>query len=168
MVKGGEVMSIGIKNTDFKLAKLLSYKADIKLWGKKAEITVKFPKDKSPGAYLDMLIGNIKEQLVWVENERSTIEKKLTDYGYILLAEDWVSTLKRAINEEQECYITKDGEKIFLPITEEDFSESLYLDKMSVNFRRDLRKPELELFLRCNPDYFRNYALRIRIDDEKK
>ncbi|MDE7093934.1 MAG: DUF2262 domain-containing protein, partial [Oscillospiraceae bacterium] len=51
------------------------------------------------------------------------------------------------------------GQKICLPITEEDFANSLYLDWISFDCAEGKNKITIELFLTCSPDYFSGHTI---------
>lgn len=85
-------------------------------------------------------------------------------YEYI---QDYNPVAYKAEDEEQECYIMEDGEKVFVPITEEDFCESLYIDGFTMNFKDGWDKPFIDLYLCCSPDYFAYHCIHIMIDDNK-
>ena len=83
------------------------------------------------------------------------------------MAEDWASSAEKADDEEQECYIMEDGQKVFFPISEEEFLNSLYFESISIDFRSDMENPEIELFISCSPDYFAYHVLHVSADSEK-
>ena len=153
--------------TDFKISDVFSYEGNIQLWGKNTSVALNFPKDKPEGEYFDILEEKIIEYLKWIEENRAKIEKALIDDDSVSLAENWASSAEEAEDEEQECYIMEDGQKVFFPITEEDFTKSLYLESISLDFRDNAENPELELFIACSPDYFAYHALHVFVDTEK-
>ena len=158
---------IKLEKANFKVSDVFSYEGTVKLWGKNTSAALDFPKDKPEDKYLDILAGKITEQIKWIEENREKIEKALTDYGCISLAEDWASSAEEADDEEQECYVMEDGQKVFFPISEEEFINSLYFESISIDFRSDTENPEIELFICCSPDYFAYHVLHVSADSEK-
>ena len=155
------------EKTNFKVSDIFSYEGAVQLWGKNTSIALNFPKDRPEDKYFDILAEKITAQIKWIEENRKKMEKALTDHGCISLAEDWASSAEEADDEEQECYIMEDGQKVFFPISEEEFLNSLYLESISIDFRRDTENPEMELFICCNPDYFAYHTLHVLVDFEK-
>ncbi len=155
------------EKTNFKVSDVFSYEGAVQLWGKNTFIALNFPKDRPEDKYFDILAEKITAQIKWIEENRKKMEKALTDYGCISLAEDWASSAEEADDEEQECYIMEDRQKVFFPISEEEFLNSLYLESISIDFRRDTENPEMELFICCNPDYFAYHTLHVLVDFEK-
>ena len=144
---------IKIEKGNFKVSDVFSYEGTVQSWDKNTSIALDFPKDKPEDEYFDIL--------------EEKIEKALTDYGCISLAEDWASSAEEADDEEQECYIMEDGQKVFFPISEEEFLNSLYFESISIDFRSDTENPEIELFISCSPDYFAYHVLHVSADSEK-
>ena len=158
---------IKIGKANFKVSDVFSYEGTVQLWDKNTSIALDFPKDKPEDEYFDILAEKITEQIKWIEENREKIEKALIDYGCISLAEDWASSAEKADDEEQECYIMEDGQKVFFPISEEEFLNSLYFESISIDFRSDTENPEIELFISCSPDYFAYHVLHVSADSEK-
>ena len=101
------------EKTNFKVFDIFSYEGAVQLWGKNTSIALNFPKDRPEDKYFDILAEKITAQIKWIEENRKKMEKALTDYGCISLAEDWASSAEKADDEEQECYIMEDGQKVF-------------------------------------------------------
>ena len=104
---------IKLKKINLKVSDIFSYEGAVHVWGENTSIALDFPKDKPEDEYFDILAEKITEQIKWIEENREKIEKALTDYGCISLAEDWASSAEKADDEEQECYIMEDGQKVF-------------------------------------------------------
>ena len=80
------------------------------------------------------------------------------------LAEEWASSAEEAEDEEQECYIMEDGEKVFFPISEKDFTDSLYVESITMNIEDN--EISLEIFFCCCPDYFAGHCIIVDIDKD--
>ena len=117
--------TIKLEKTDFKVSDVFSYEGTVSLWNSNTVIALNFPEDKTPDEYFEALTGEITDQINWLERNRSEIEKSMIEYGCISLAEDWAGSAEEAEDEDKECYIMEDGQKVFFPITEEDFKKSL-------------------------------------------
>ena len=86
----------------------------------------------------------------------------LIDDGMLELAEDWASSAEEAEDEEQECYVMEDGEKVFFPISEKDFTDSLYVESITMNIENN--EISLEIFFCCSPDYFAGHCIIVEVD----
>ncbi|WP_315078921.1 DUF2262 domain-containing protein [uncultured Clostridium sp.] len=155
---------------DFEKSDVLTFEAKCTLWNKESiGFGVDFP-DETKGKEFEMLsqhLSDIEKQLKWIEENRTGIEKVLIDDDMVSLAEDWAASSDEAENEEQECYIMEDGQKVFLPISNEDFCKSLYIDGFNINFEDGWDKPIIDMYLCCSPDYFAYHCISVSIDENK-
>ena len=159
-------MNIG----DFKKSDVFTFEAKCNLWNEEGvNFSVDFS-DKTKGKEMEMLskhLIDIEKQLQWIAKNRISIEKALIDDDMVSLAEDWASSAEEAEDEEKECYIMEDGQKVFMPISEEDFCKSLYIDGFNINFENSWDKPTIDMYLCCSPDYFAYHCISIFIDENK-
>lgn len=161
-------MAVNIK--DFKKWDVFAFEAKCNLWD---EENVKFYvgfSDETKGKEMEMLsihLVDIEKQLQWIAENRTSIEKVLIDDDMISIAEDWASGAEEAEDEEQECYIMEDDQKVFIPISEEDFCRSLYIDGFNINFENSWERPTIDMYLCCSPDYFAYHCISISIDENK-
>ncbi|ACD23046.1 DUF2262 domain-containing protein [Clostridium botulinum] len=155
---------------EFEKSDVFTFEAKCTLWNKEnIGFGVDFP-DERKGENLEILskhLSDIEKQLKWIEENRRCIEKTLLDDDMVSLAEDWASSSEEAEDEEQECYLMEDDQKVFLPISDEDFCKSLYIDGFSINFEDGWDKPNIDLYLCCSPDYFAYHCISISIDENK-
>lgn len=149
--------------------KYSSFEAATELWGKDyVNVYIDFPEDRDINECLHQYLPIINEQQQWLEANKGNVEKALADADFIELAEDWASSAEEATDEKDECYIMEDGKKVFLPITEKDFNNSLYLDSITISFEEEaMDAPEIELYILCDPDYFAGHSIQVSVDNEK-
>lgn len=114
---------------------------------------------------LDEKLEEIKNNLKWLEENKSKLEDVLLANGVIELAEKWVTSGVPVTDEEQECYMVEDNEKVYLPITKEAFIKSLYPESINIIF--DEEKINIEIYFYCYPDYFAGHSIMLEIDSEK-
>ena len=146
----------------------ISFEAETRLWSRdNILICVDFPQDEDRNEYLKKYITSINALLNWIEKNRTKIEDILIENNYLSLAEDWAASADEAEDEEQECYIMEDGQKVFIPIKEADFRNNLYLNSVTMTFEDDPEKPEMYLYLSCDPDYFSYHDIEILIDEDQ-
>lgn len=156
--------------SDFKNdSEYISFESKTSVWNRSnIFVYVDFPREEDSNECLEKCIDAINQQLDWVESNRNNIEEALIEKDFLSLAEDWASSAEEADDEEQECYIMEDDQKVFFPITEADFKSSLYINSISINFEESLEFPVLSVYLMCNPDYFACHCIDIYIDKDKK
>lgn len=114
---------------------------------------------------LDGKLEEIKEKLKWLEENRENLEKKLLESGIISLAEKWVKSGIPVNDEARECYLVDDIEKVYLPISNEEFIKNLYPESINIIFDED--KISMEVYFYCYPDYFAGHCIMLEIDSDK-
>lgn len=134
----------------------------------KIELSVYFENSEDYNKSLSDKINSINELLVWIKNCRKEVEMFLLEDDWLSMAEDWASSAEEAEDEESECYVMEDGQKVFFPITEDDFKKSLSLSSIRIEFEDDRSNPTIELYLVCNPDYFAYHGIEITINESKE
>ena len=135
------------------------------LWGNPGvSVTVDFPGGQDWEEGLEEYLPALRERLRWLEENRSALEDCLLEDGMLELAEDWASGAEEAEDEEDECYVMEDGQKVFLPVREEDFRASLYMESVGIDLSSG--EPALHLCLCCSPDYFAGHCLCVSVDTE--
>ena len=152
---------------DFIPSDYFSFETYCNIWKNETKIYVNFPKEKDKNQCLKNNLEHIDEELNWLEKNRDRIEELLIENNCIELAENWASSGTLLECSEEECYIMEDGQKVFFPITTDDFCNSLYIETISMEFDDCYNPPLLELILLCNPDYFAEHCLIITIDKNK-
>lgn len=155
--------------TDFSHVRdAIPFEGKTRLWDRgNIEIYIDFTEDGDRDNCLKKHIDSINTQLDWVELNKQKIQDILVENNYLSLAENWAASADEAEDEEQECYVMEDGQKVFLPIKEVDFRNSLYLSSVSITFEDNPEKPEMYLYLFCSPDYFSYHNIELLIDEDK-
>ncbi len=154
---------------DFQTGSLSDFAGTTTVWGReKVEIMVDFEKDFEQDTFPPELLPALNARLDWLEHARQVIVDALLEDGMLELAEDWASSAEQAEDEEQECYIMEDGQKVFLPITEEDFFNSLRMDSVVFQVSWDGTVPvlSLDLYMHCNPDYFACHSVLAYVEPD--
>lgn len=138
-----------------------SYEAIFSIFEKdKVSLNIYMEDDSELKDYLPQ----IKENLKWLEENREKVSAVLLEDGIVELAEEWAAGGIPS-EEEEECYFIEDGEKVYLPITKEDFLKSLYPEGISVTI--DSESIIMEIYLCCYPDYFAGHCIIVEIDADK-
>jgi len=150
-----------LKTEDFKKSDVFSVETLFSIW--KNDLTDLYI-DTEEDFKIDSFLPQIKNKLKWIEDNSYAIEKFLIDDGMLELAENWASSAEEAEDEEQECYIMEDGEKVFFPISEKDFINSLYIESITMNIEED--NISSEIFFCCSPDYFAGHCIIVEVDKD--
>lgn len=155
--------------SDFEhLSDIFSFEGYCQLWEQQnINLYLVFPEDADRDDCLKKNIDSVNEQLKWIENSRSEIENYLIAKDFLSLAENWASGAEEAEDEEQKCYVMEDGQKVFFPITAEDFKNSLCFSSVELSYEDDINKPSINIYLQCNPDYFAYHVIDMMIDEDK-
>ena len=155
--------------TDFTPGKYDAFEGKTSVWGtRNVRIAVAFPNEAEgkEDEYLAKYLVSINEKLGWIEQNRQKVEQALLDNDIVSLAEDWASSAEEAEDEAQECYVMEDGQKVFLPISDEDFCKSLNLVTIALYFDEEISN--MELYLVCKPDYFACHCIMATINAENQ
>jgi hypothetical protein len=153
---------------DFVINEENSYKvfeADTFIWCENVSILLDFGDIPANEAALKAILPEINRKIQFINDNRKAIEQSMLDDDMVELAEDWASSAEEDENEE-DCYIMEDGQKVCLPISEEDFLKSLHFDGLNLSFSKDTEKSFADLFFSCNPDYFAHHSIEIFIDED--
>lgn len=154
---------------DFHKKSLCAFSGETTVWGKeKVEIMVDFEDGSKPDIFPPELLSVINTKLDWLERAQQTVTNALLEDGMLDLAEDWASSGEQAEDEEQECYIMQDGQKVFLPITAEAFANSLQMDGVDFQVAWDGAVPVLnmDLYMHCCPDYFAYHSVLAYVESD--
>ncbi len=157
-----------LNSEDFTESEFSSFEINLKIWKKDAQIAIDFPKDKKKDLCLKKFLPYIEKELLWIEKNKSSVEDFLIENNCLELAEEWASSAPLLECASEECYIMEDDQKVFFPITKEDFCNSLYIETLTMNFEKNKETASIELILVCNPDYFAGHCLIMNIDENKK
>ncbi len=149
-----------MKASDFAPSEIFDYEATVELWGNR---DVHMGVDCC-GKSLEKLLPRIDKLIQLLEVSRDRIARALVAADYISLAEDWASSAEEA--ESKGCYIMEDGTEVQLPISEQDFTESLILDCLSVDCDEKTGEASAGIYLVCQPDYFAGHCIEIEVDSK--
>ena len=139
------------------------YDACANLWDKNLYISV--TADILP---LEDMIPMINVMLKGLDSQKEAFFNDLVD-SYLPQAEDWVLNLCEESEEdstdEKRCFITDDYNEIYLPISKEDFLDSLNLS-IYVSYDKDESDILVEGYINCEPDYFAGHSIEFSVDSK--
>lgn len=150
---------------DFKRHDTFAFESTVDLWGQKdvplfVDISPLIRRDETLRAFLPAMEAEFR----WLEGHKSLVETVLLQDGLCQLAADWMYGAQPAADEEGECYVTEKDEKVFFPITRQDFCRSLQAQSLTVFADKNQGTVSMELYLVCSPDYFAGHAIRVTVD----
>lgn len=151
-----------LKATDFqKIDSPFGYKHSVSIWGMDCNVTI-FPNDNK-NADLSILLLQVQKCLQQINNTQKECFQSILDVNMINLAEEWITDEAYKVeNEVKECYLTDEGIKVFIPIAQQDFLQSIKLQSISFVLIKNDENPLVELHLECNPDYFLGHIILCR------
>lgn len=149
--------------TFFIPSEVYDYEAETSVWGDTVGIGV-----ECYGSTLEAMIPMINRLVDFLDNNKDKVVKALVEDDFLGLAEDWASSAEEAEDstEERECYIMEDGTRVYLPISEEDFANSLHFNGISVYFDDETGDISASIYLVCVPDYFAYHCIEIFVEGD--
>lgn len=151
-----------LKTTDFqKIDTPLSYGHSVSIWSVDCNVTI-FP-NGNENADLSILLLQVQQCLQQINDTQKECLQSILDADMINLAEEWVADEAFKVeNEDEECYLTDEGEKVFVPIAQKDFLQSIKLQSIILVLDENDKNPLVELYLGCKPDYFFGHIILCR------
>lgn len=99
----------------------------------------------------------IKSALVWVNNNKELCTETAIEEGMIGLAEEWIKDEDSKVTNEKDCYLTAYEEKVFLPITQTDFHNSLKVQSIAFSVGEGII--DINMYINCVPDYYAGHVI---------
>ncbi len=150
------------RGTDDKAA--FTARADV--WGDEAKLYIILDSDTPRGRHTVEKIYPLIDRIVQkLDIRRHKIEDALLDDGWLETAEDWASHCRVSRNDAN-CYIMDSGDKVYLPLTDDDFCSSLYIESVCIYFDEELDVNDVAIFIVCQPDYFAGRAIAVLLDSD--
>lgn len=111
---------------------------------------------------LNKSLEKINNMLEKAEKNRSQLMKLLKEKDYINLATEWVEGAEE-VEEEENCYLI-DNNKVYTPITEEDFEKSMNFGEIATDIYSDGETEDMSVYITFEPDYFAGHCIECYID----
>lgn len=155
---------------DFAAVDGRDFEARLLLWGREGvPMTLILPEEESgKEKALEAHLPDVERELQWLDQAFPTVVRAVLEEDMVSLAEDWASSAPVAEEETQDCYVMEDGQKVFLPITEKAFCQSLYPDGIGLSFEEGWDRPSMDLYLCCSPDYFAGHCIAVSVDRDHR
>lgn len=104
-------------------------------------------------------INNILEK---AEKNKPQLMELLKEKDYINLATEWVEGVEE-VEEEENCYLIDDN-KVYTPITEEDFEKSMNFGEIAIDIYSDGETEDMSIYITFEPDYFAGHCIECYIE----
>ena len=136
-----------------------------KIWNNEVKIIIYTEGGKK--CSLDTIIPRIERILAMIP-KRDEIADMLRHAGIIDRAEEWVAECEPAddYSDEHERFVLEKGVVIELPITVEQFADSLMVESLGVTIEDSADNFSAKFYLRCTPDYFDGHSIAVTIDKD--
>ena len=112
---------------------------------------------------LNKSLEKINNMLEKAEKNRSQLMKLLKEKDYINLATEWVQGAEE-VEEEENCYLIDDN-KVYTPITEEDFEKSMNFGEIATDIYSDGETEDMSIYITFEPDYFSGHCIECYIEE---
>ena len=112
---------------------------------------------------LNKSLEKINNMLEKAEKNKPQLMELLKEKDYINLATEWVQGAEE-VEEEENCYLIDDN-KVYTPITEEDFEKSMNFGEIATDIYLDGETEDMSIYITFEPDYFAGHCIECYIDE---
>lgn len=112
---------------------------------------------------LSKSLEKINNMLEKAEKNKSHLMKLLKEKDYINLATEWVQGAEE-VEKEENCYLIDDN-KVYTPITEEDFEKSMNFGEIATDIYSDGETEDMSIYITFEPDYFAGHCIECYIEE---
>ena len=111
---------------------------------------------------LNKSLEKINNMLEKAEKNKLQLMELLKEKDYINLATEWVQGAEE-VEEEENCYLIDDN-KVYTPITEEDFEKSMNFGEIATDIYSDGETEDMSVYITFEPDYFAGHCIECYIE----
>ena len=112
---------------------------------------------------LNKSLEKINNMLEKAEKNKPQLMELLKEKDYINLATEWVQGAEE-VEEEENCYLIDDN-KVYTPITEEDFEKSMNFGEIATDIYSDGETEDMSIYITFEPDYFVGHCIECYIEE---
>ena len=112
---------------------------------------------------LNKSLEKINNMLEKAEKNKPQLMELLKEKDYINLATKWVQGAEE-VEEEENCYLIDDN-KVYTPITEEDFEKSMNFGEIATDIYLDGETEDMSVYITFEPDYFAGHCIECYIEE---
>ena len=144
------------------------FTANIDFLGQNSELLLNYDTEEeiSEVELKDILsksLEKINNMLEKAEKNKSQLMELLKEKDYINLATEWVQGAEE-VEEEENCYLIDDN-KVYTPITEEDFEKSMNFGEIATDIYSDGETEDMSVYITFEPDYFAGHCIECYIEE---
>ena len=144
------------------------FTANINFLGQNSELLLNYDTEEeiSEVELKDILsksLEKINNMLEKAEKNKPQLMELLKEKDYINLATEWVQGAEEV--EEEENYYLIDDNKVYTPITEEDFEKSMNFGEIATDIYSDGETEDMSVYITFEPDYFAGHCIECYIDE---
>lgn len=112
---------------------------------------------------LNKSLEKINNMLEKAEKNKPQLMELLKEKDYINLATEWVQGAEE-VEEEENCYLIDDN-KVYTPITEEDFEKSMNFGEIATDIYSDGETEDMSVYITFELDYFVGHCIECYIEE---
>lgn len=112
---------------------------------------------------LSKSLEKINNMLEKAEKNKPQLMELLKEKDYINLATEWVQGTEE-VEEEENCYLIDDN-KVYTPITEEDFEKNMNFGEIATDIYSDGETEDMSVYITFEPDYFAGHCIECYIEE---
>ena len=144
------------------------FTANINFLGQNSELLLNYDTEEeiSEVELKDILsksLEKINNMLEKAEKNKPQLMELLKEKDYINLATEWVQGAEE-VEEEENCYLIDDN-KVYTPITEEDFEKSMNFGEIATDIYSDGETEDMSVYITFEPDYFVGHCIECYIEE---
>lgn len=144
------------------------FTANINFLGQNSELLLNYDTEEeiSEVELKDILsksLEKINNMLEKAEKNKPQLMELLKEKDYINLATEWVQGAEE-VEEEENCYLIDDN-KVYTPITEEDFEKSMNFGEITTDIYSDGETEDMLVYITFEPDYFAGHCIECYIEE---
>ncbi len=144
------------------------FTANINFLGQNSELLLNYDTEEeiSEVELKDILsksLEKINNMLEKAEKNKPQLMELLKEKDYINLATEWVQGAEE-VEEEENCYLIDDN-KVYTPITEEDFEKSMNFGEITTDIYSDGETEDMSVYITFEPDYFAGHCIECYIEE---
>ena len=144
------------------------FTANINFLGQNSELLLNYDTEEEISEVelkdiLNKSLEKINNMLEKAEKNKPQLMELLKEKDYINLATKWVQGAEE-VEEEENCYLIDDN-KVYTPITEEDFEKSMNFGEIATDIYSDGETEDMSVYITFEPDYFAGHCIECYIDE---
>lgn len=112
---------------------------------------------------LNKSLEKINNMFEKAEKNKSQLMELLKEKDYINLATELVQGAEE-VEDEENCYLIDDN-KVYTPITEEDFEKSMNFGEIGTEIYSDGETEDMSVYITFEPDYFGGHCIECYIEE---